>query len=58
MKTLGQIAYEAYCHATANKSLISGATLPPWADVMAEIQVAWEQAGEAVAQEQAKSDAE
>lgn len=54
MKTFGQIAYEAYCRRSENKSLISGATLPPWEEVMAEIQEAWEEAGGAVAEEYAK----
>ena len=48
MKSLGQIAYEAYCASTNWKSLVSGASLPPWIDVKAEIKIAWEAAAEAV----------
>lgn len=48
-KTLGQIGYEAYCKFTDNKSLISGAELPAFADLKTPIQEAWENAGQAVA---------
>lgn len=44
----GKIAYEAYCKATDNKSLISGETLPGWKDLKPEIQNAWTQSGYAV----------
>lgn len=47
-KSLGQIAYEAYCDTTEWKSLISGAALPPWEGVKSEIKKAWENAGIAV----------
>lgn len=48
MKSLGQIAYEAYCENTNWKSLISGQQLPQWKDVKPEIQRAWESAANAV----------
>lgn len=48
MKTVGQIAYEAYCQSSGGKSLISGAVLPVWEDLKPEITEAWEKAGEAV----------
>lgn len=48
-KTLGQIGYEGYCTFTNNKSLISGAALPPFEKLKAPIQEAWEKAGQAVA---------
>jgi hypothetical protein len=47
-KTLGQVAYEAYCETTDWKSLISGSELPKWKDVKPEIKHAWEQSAEAV----------
>jgi len=48
-KTLGNIGYDAYCAFTDNKSLVTGATLPPYAELKAPIQEAWEKAGQAVA---------
>lgn len=45
-KTLGQIAYEAYCAMSNWKSLVSGAPLPKWHDVTPEIKSAWEAAGQ------------
>lgn len=47
-KTIGQVAYEAYCESTGWKSLISGAQLPQWIDLNKTIQDAWEHAGMAV----------
>jgi len=47
MKTLGQIAYEAYCNHTGWKSLVSGAPLPVWKDLDKTIKIAWEVAGKA-----------
>lgn len=47
-KTLGQVAYEAYCGTTNWKSLVSGADLPQWDATKLEIQEAWEHAGAAV----------
>ena len=49
MIPMGQVAYEAYCQSTGNKSLISGAELPKWADLKPEIQRAWAAAADAVA---------
>jgi hypothetical protein len=48
-KTLGQIGYDAYCNFTDNRSLFSGAPLPPFAELKTPIQEAWEKAGQAVA---------
>lgn len=47
-KTLGQIAYEAYCAQTGWKSLVSGAQLPPWEEVKPEIQIAWQASAQQV----------
>lgn len=47
-KSLGQIAYEAYCADTCWKSIISGASLPTWAEQNPRIQQAWEAAASAV----------
>ena len=44
----GQLAYEAYCKQTDNKSLVSGAELPAWVDLKLEIQDAWIAAADAV----------
>lgn len=48
MKSLGQIAYEAYCETTNWKSLISGQRLPQWLDVRPEIKAAWEASAGAI----------
>lgn len=48
MRPLGQVAYEAYCRSTGGCSLVSGAPLPPWGELRAEIQQAWQAAAEAV----------
>lgn len=37
----GREAYEAYCRQTGWKSLVSGAPLPQWPELSAEIQSAW-----------------
>ncbi len=47
-KSLGQIAYEAYCATTEWKSAISGAPLPPWEMQKEPVMAAWEAAAEAV----------
>lgn len=48
MKSLGQIAYEAYFKFSRGKSLISGASLPEFAVQSEPVQQAWEAAAEAV----------
>jgi len=48
MKTLGQIAYEAYCGVRQWKSF-DGKPLPRWREMAIEIQAAWDVAGCAVA---------
>jgi hypothetical protein len=48
-RSLGQVAYEAYCEATAGVSLISGVQLPTWADQVRGIRDAWDCAAHAVA---------
>ena len=48
MKQYGQIAYEAYCETSDNKSLVSGASLPNWDNLKIEIQHAWVEAAAAV----------
>jgi hypothetical protein len=40
--TLGQIAYEAYCKFSDNKSLVSGQELPSWGNLNSRIKAAWE----------------
>jgi len=47
-KHFGQIAYEAYCADTGNKSLVSGAPLPAWDALSPEIKKAWQAAANAV----------
>jgi len=46
--TQGQRAYEGYCKHTDWKSLISGASLPPWSGLKPEIQAAWEASAHAI----------
>ena len=48
MKTLGQVGYEAYRAHTGGVSLASGQPIPEWDQLKAEIQAAWEAAGDAV----------
>jgi hypothetical protein len=48
MKTLGQIAYEAYCESVNNLSF-SGVVLPKWEDLTNNIRKAWGVAAKAVA---------
>lgn len=50
-KGLGQIAYEAYCEVSGNKSLVSGCELPTWEELRNEIKVAWVAAAFAVSNE-------
>lgn len=47
-KHLGQIGYEAYCNQTGWKSLATGAPLPAWQNLPANIQQAWQAAANAV----------
>lgn len=47
-KNWAQVAYEAYCRHTDNKSLITGATLPRWELLKPEVQGAWAEAALAV----------
>ncbi len=49
---LGQIAYQAYCDATGDVSLVSGAPLPAWDALAEKIRAAWICAAIAVAVEQ------
>jgi hypothetical protein len=44
----GQVAYEAYRTQTEGRSLVSGAELPPWDGLSAQIQEAWTVAAAAV----------
>jgi hypothetical protein len=54
MKSLGQIAYEAYFEFSKGRSLISGMPLPPF-DAQAEsVKGAWEAAADAVTLEVSK----
>lgn len=56
-KTLGNIGYDAYCRTTGNKSLVSGADLPPFEKLPSQIADAWEKAGQAVAASVGQADA-
>lgn len=47
-KTLGQVAYEAYCDLTKWKSLATGQPLPMWKDLKIEVKSAWEASASAV----------
>lgn len=47
MKTIGQIAYEAYCEAVGWQSFKAD-PLPQWPEVKERIKEAWEAAAEAV----------
>ena len=46
--TIGQLNYEGYCKESGNKSLISGAPLPPWQDLDPKIKAAWEAGAQGV----------
>lgn len=48
-KSLGNIAYDAYCAATNWKSVYTGADLPQYDQQRPEVIAAWEAAGVAVA---------
>lgn len=48
IKTLGQIAYEAYSGYSGGKSLVSGADLPVWDALASEIRSAWQVTANAV----------
>lgn len=50
-KTLGQVAYEAYCEHTGWKSIRSGEELLQWADQSDAIKEAWEVSADAVSLE-------
>jgi hypothetical protein len=54
MKSLGQVAYEAYFEHSKGKSLISGAPLPSFAAQKEEVREAWEAAASAVSVELSK----
>ena len=41
LRVAGRLAYEGYKEASAGLSLISGAELPPWEVLSADIQDAW-----------------
>jgi hypothetical protein len=45
----GQVAYEGYRKHSDGKSLVSGQEIPEWNKLPAEIQAAWNSAGEASA---------
>ena len=48
-RSLGQVAYEAYCERSDGVSLVSGEQLPSWDDLSPVIAEAWEAAGQDVA---------
>ena len=47
MSEFGEAAYEGYCRKAGGRSLVDGATLPPWAELPENIQEAWEEAAAA-----------
>lgn len=47
----GEAAYAGYCRSSGNKSLVSGAELPAWADLSPEIREAWTKAALAAIEE-------
>jgi hypothetical protein len=47
MKTLGQVAYEAYCEFAQGASSITGVILPEWEQQNDRIKGAWQAAAEA-----------
>lgn len=47
-KTPGQVAFEGYATASLGKSLVSGAQLPLWDALPADIRAAWEASAQAV----------
>lgn len=49
-RSIGQVAYEAYCARSDGVSLVSGARLPGWDGLSPVIAEAWEAAAAAVAQ--------
>jgi len=53
VKTLGQVAYEAYCICVNNLS-VTGVILPKWSEQSYNIRNAWESAAQAVADEVGK----
>ncbi len=44
----GRTAYESYCASSQGVSLVSGAKLPDWVDLPAQIKVAWIAAAQGV----------
>ena len=48
MRSLGEVAYEAYRKYADGKSLLTGLSIPPWSALSEEIKAGWEAAGEAV----------
>ena len=50
VKSIGQVAYEAYSDRADGMSLVSGQQLPDWDDLSPVIAEAWEAAASAVAQ--------
>jgi hypothetical protein len=49
-RSIGQVAYEAYCERSDGVSLVSGQQLPDFDDLSPVIAEAWEAAAAAVAQ--------
>ena len=50
MKTLGQIAYEAYAEYSFGVALVTGILIPPWDELSDRVKGAWQMAAEAVVQ--------
>lgn len=46
-KSLGQLAYEAYCNSRSNRAF-DGSRLPEWSDVPPDIQGGWVEAARVV----------
>lgn len=49
--SFGKIAYDAYRDKSGGKSLVSGEPIPVWPELPETIRMAWEAAGDAVAED-------
>ena len=47
MKTLGQVAYEAYAKYSFGIALVTGILIPPWDELSDRVKGAWQAAAEA-----------
>lgn len=47
-KTLGEVAYNAYCEEVDHRSPVTGDQLPPWENLLSKVQDGWIRAALAV----------